>query len=89
VFSFVFAAFFRAARECAKSGLAWGLIGLASFFIPYFAIPIFVAILIAIAGVGGAASVMSGLIGFAAAVATVIWVYNKLMDRANRRVGGT
>jgi hypothetical protein len=82
---FVFAAFFRAAREYGKNAVAWGLIGLVAFFVPYFAFPIFAVMLIASAGLRNATSIgfsVSGLVGFGVALATVIWTYNKLMERA-------
>lgn len=82
---FICAAYFRAAKEYGKNGLAWALVGLASFFIPYFAIPICAAILLVLVGAGHAAVMgvsIAGLVGFVAAVATVVWVYNKLMERA-------
>src|SRR5580693_5388077 len=82
---FVFAAFFRAAREYGKNGVGWGLIGLVAFFVPYFAFPILAVILMAVAGVGKATVMgfsISGLVGFGIALATVIWTYNKLMERA-------
>jgi hypothetical protein len=79
---FVFAAFFRAAREYGKNGVAWGLIGLVSFFTVLFTATFFVATLLTLVGAGNASLLISGLIGFVAAVATAMWVCNKLMERA-------
>jgi hypothetical protein len=83
---FVFGAFFRAAQQYNKNGVEWGAIGLASFFIPNFLIPFLAAILLTSIGAGrvdvaGWLSI-SAFIGFGAGVAIVIWVYNKLMERA-------
>lgn len=82
----VFSAFFRAAQEYNKNGLAWGAIGVFSFFIPYLVIPIVAAILLTSSGAGSSAGAglfsISAIAGFGIAVAVVIWVYNKLMERA-------
>jgi hypothetical protein len=82
---FVFVAFFRAAGEYQKNGVAWGFIGLASFFVPNFVIPFAVAVALSLAGAGRAVLMgftVAGLAGFVAGLVTVVWVYNKLMERA-------
>jgi hypothetical protein len=86
IFIVVFGAFFRAAREYGKNGFAWGFIGVAAFFVPDFLIPIVVAMILVLFGVGGEVAVgsiaITGLVGFVAAIGIVVMVYNKLMDRA-------
>jgi hypothetical protein len=79
-------AFVRAGREYGKNGLAWGAMGLASFFVPYFAIPFLVSFVLILSGASrnialGSLS-LTGLLGFAAGVGATVWTYNTLMDRA-------
>jgi hypothetical protein len=83
---FVFGAFFRAAKEYQQNGFAWGGIGLLAFYIPSFVVPFVGVMLLTLFGadVRTAAGSLSliGILGFVAGVASVIMVYNKLMDRA-------
>jgi hypothetical protein len=82
----VFGAFMRAGQEYGKNGAAWGAIGVASFFVPSFIIPILVTLVLTLGGASRDAAVgaftLTGLLGFAGGVLTAIWSYNKLMDRA-------
>lgn len=76
----VFGAFFRAAKEYNQSGIKWGGIGVASFFVPNWII-LFVVTLAAGPANGGVLSLAS-LSGLVLSIVFVVWVYNKLMDRA-------
>ena len=82
----LFGAFYRAAGEYNKNGFAWGLIGLAAFFVPYYVFTLVIVILLATVGAGNASIggwfPLSALLGFVASVAIVVWTYNKLMDMA-------
>jgi hypothetical protein len=79
-------AFVRAGQEYGNNGLAWGAIGLASFFLPSLVLPILVLFVLNLSGArpniaSGSFSLIS-LLGFAAGVGATVWTYNKLMDRA-------
>ena len=77
----VFSAFARAAREYSKSMLLWGVIGVASFFVPQYSIAFFGTALLQSAG--ASASIPLVLVAtFVASVVMVIFAYNKLMSRA-------
>jgi len=76
----VFGAFFRAAKEYNHSGFQWGAIGVASYFVPNWII-LFVVTIAAGPGNGGVLSLAS-LAGFVLSIVFVVWMYNKLMDRA-------
>jgi hypothetical protein len=81
----VFVAFARAAREYQKSVVAWGLIGVAAFFVSQFAIGFLGAIILRMAGATSALSLL--LIGdFVASVVITGWTYKKLMDGAIREM---
>lgn len=79
-------AFLRAASEYNKSGLAWGAIGLASFFGPSWIMALLVPLVLALAGVDRGAGLgpltVGSLVSFAAGAAVTVWSYNKLMERA-------
>jgi hypothetical protein len=79
-------AFLRAGREYGNNGVAWGAIGLVSFFAPMFVIPFLVSFILALSGASrdialGSFS-LTGLLGFAAGIGAAVWTYNKLMERA-------
>jgi MFS superfamily sulfate permease-like transporter len=76
----VLAAFARAAREYKKSALAWGAIGLASFFIPLYSIAFLGTALLR--SVGALAPTLLLVADLAASAAIAAWAYNKLMHRA-------
>jgi len=82
----LFGAFYRAAGEYNKNGFAWGLIGLAAFFVPNYVFALVIVILVSTVGAGNASIggwfSLSALLGFLASVAIVVWAYNKLMDVA-------
>jgi len=82
----VFGAFMRAGREYGKSGVGWGAIGVASFFVPSLVIPLLVTLALTLGGANRDAAMgsftLTGLLGFAGGVMTTIWSYNKLMERA-------
>lgn len=65
-------AFVRAGYEYGKNGLAWGVIGLAAFFVPSLAIPILVTLLLTLSGASpntaSGAFGLAGLLGLAAGV---------------------
>lgn len=79
-------AFVRAGREYGRNGLAWGAIGLASFFVPSLAIPILLSFILTLAGASRDIALgsfnLTGLLGFATGVDATVWTYNKLMERA-------
>ena len=77
----VFAAFARAAREYEKSVLAWGAIGLASFFIPQFSIAFLGTAFLRVVN-APRASLFLLVADLVASAAIAAWAYNKLMDRA-------
>ena len=77
----VFAAFARAAREYKKSALAWGVIGLASFFIPQFSIAFLGTAFLSWVD-APRASIFVLVADFAGSAVIAAWAYNKLMDRA-------
>ena len=76
----VFGAFFRAAKEYNQSGFTWGAIGVTSYFVPNWII-LFGVALAAGPGNGGVLSLAS-IAGFVLSIVFVVWMYNKLMDRA-------
>jgi hypothetical protein len=81
----VFGAFFRAAREYSKNGVAWGLIGVAAYFIPQYVVLFAVGAIVYATSdptSSGSEFTIPLLAGFAAGVLCVIWTYNKLMERA-------
>jgi MFS superfamily sulfate permease-like transporter len=81
----VFAAFARAAREYKKSALAWGAIGLVSFFIPQYSIAFLgTAILRSVDAPRASILLLVGDLVASAMIAA--WAYNKLMDRAIREL---
>jgi hypothetical protein len=79
-------AFVRAGQEYGKTGLAWGAIGLASFFVPSLIVPILVLFVLKLSGaspnIASGSFSLTSLLGFAAGVGATVWTYNKLMDRA-------
>jgi hypothetical protein len=79
-------AFVRAGQEYGKNGLAWGAIGLVSFFGPSLAVPFLVLLVLRLSGANRDVALgsfnLTGLLGFAAGVGAAVWTYNKLMDRA-------
>jgi hypothetical protein len=79
-------AFVRAGYEYGKNGLAWGAIGLASFFGPSVVIPILVSVVVTLSGasrdIAFGSFNLTGLLGFAAGVGATVWTYSRLMDRA-------
>ena len=79
-------AFLRAASEYNKDGLAWGAIGLASFFCPAWIVALLSPLVLALAGadrgVGLGPLTVGSLVSFAAGAAVTVWSYNKLMEKA-------
>jgi len=63
-----------------RAGFKWGAIGVASYFVPNW-IVLFVVTIAAGPGNGGVLSLAS-LAGFVLSIVFVVWMYNKLMDRA-------
>jgi hypothetical protein len=70
-------AFVRAGQEYGRNGLAWGAIGLASFFIPSLAIPILISFILTLAGASRDIALgsfnLTGLLGFATGVGATVW----------------